>query len=120
MATKRSDKYILDKDNNIIPATLMEWAAFFEYKTKRIVKQETIGKHFFSTVFLGLDHNFSDDPKAEPLIFETMIFSPGTNEKVYTDRYSTWAQAEKGHAKAIKWFHQNQSKVSKNAKIKGE
>ena len=95
---KPRDKYILDKEKNIIPADLMEWATFFE-TNDRIVKQEEIDGKFISTVFLGLNHDFSG--RGKPLIFETMIFKDG--KEVYLNRYSTWKEAEEGHAEAVEW-----------------
>lgn len=76
--------------------------------------------HYVFTVWLGLDHSFGrflgrDEP---PLIFETMVFKnvpkkmtiPGfntqteLNESVEMNRYSTKAQALKGHKKMVdKW-----------------
>jgi hypothetical protein len=49
-----------------------------------------------STVFLGLDHNFGEG--GAPLLFETMVFGlPGEDCR----RYSTWAEAEEGHARIV-------------------
>ena len=50
-----------------------------------------------STVFLGLNHQFGDGP---PLIFETMIFSPGPLDQECW-RYSTESEALVGHAAAV-------------------
>lgn len=49
-----------------------------------------------STVWLGLDHSFGDGP---PLIFETMVF--GGEYDDWTERYSTWEQAEAGHERIV-------------------
>lgn len=46
-----------------------------------------------STVFLGLDHRFGEGP---PLVFETMVFGGPLDQDV--DRYTTWEEAEAGHA----------------------
>jgi hypothetical protein len=87
--------YILGKDHKLIETNLMAWAKFFE-SPDRIVKQENIGDVRVSTVFLGIDHNFSE---GEPLLFETMIFD-GKHDG-YQDRCTTWEQAEKMHQKAV-------------------
>ncbi|MEU6674851.1 hypothetical protein [Streptomyces sp. NPDC046925] len=50
-----------------------------------------------STVWLGLNHQFGDGP---PLLFETMVFGSERTEQ-YTDRYSTLAEAEAGHAETV-------------------
>ena len=54
-----------------------------------------------STVWLGLDHNYDG---GKPLIFETMVFPKGEWLERYCERYSTEAQAKKGHKKAVKQF----------------
>lgn len=102
----RKDKYILDENNNAIPATLLEWGEFLEYQTDRkIVKQEEKDNHRISTVFLGLDHGLREfherNENYKPLIFETMIFKNGTD--IYCTRYSTWKEAEQGHEVALQW-----------------
>lgn len=50
-----------------------------------------------STVFLGIDHNFSSD--GPPLLFETMIFDDYDSGDMW--RYSTWEEAEAGHKSAL-------------------
>jgi len=49
-----------------------------------------------STVFLGLDHNFTG--RGGPILFETMIF--GGPLDLWQDRYGTYADAERGHVAA--------------------
>lgn len=46
-----------------------------------------------STVFLGLDHNWTDH--GPPILFETMVFDD--YDRPYQQRYSTWEEAEIGH-----------------------
>lgn len=55
-----------------------------------------------STVFLGLDHNYrisKSQKDAEPILFETMIFGGPLDGEMW--RYSTYAQAERGHEEAV-------------------
>ena len=54
-----------------------------------------IGPCYVSTVFLGMDHSWSDGP---PELFETMIFGDEHSEDQW--RYATYDEAEAGH-KAI-------------------
>lgn len=54
-----------------------------------------LGDVTVSTVFLGMDFGFWDGP---PRVFETMIF--GGDHDGTQWRYSTWAEAERGHAAA--------------------
>ena len=88
-----SGYYIL-RDHEAVPCDIMMWAKWLEdHRTKRRVAQDKIGEVRISTVFLGLDHSFGN---GQPLIFETMVFGgPLDQEEV---RYSTWEEAERGHA----------------------
>lgn len=81
---------------------VLEWARMFESK-EQVIKQtrhKEKGREFMlSTIWLGLDHGFGEEP---PLIFETMAleFKPRWNEVVATghdwfwqERYSTENEA---------------------------
>ncbi len=59
---------------------------------------DTVGDKRVSTVFLGLDHQYGDGP---PLLFETMVFPKDSYSDLYCERYSTYDEAEAGHAKAV-------------------
>jgi hypothetical protein len=79
----KPDKYYPDGkpilSDELMPAT-MKWALLFETQGgERIVGQTTTpyGERL-STVWLGLDHNFSRT--GPPLIFETMLFAPRDKE----------------------------------------
>ncbi len=92
--------YFLNPDHTYRPCDLMEWAN--QYQTlKRHVAEDFINDCRISTVWLGTDHNFSYGG-GPPLLFETMVFQPDFHE-VYCDRYTTWAEAEEGHQKAVQW-----------------
>ena len=77
-------------------ANYMEAARWFETADRRVAKAFKIGEATVSTVFLAIDHQFGDGP---PLLFETMVF--GGIHDGYQKRYTTWEEAEKGHAKAV-------------------
>ena len=84
-----------DKEGH--PLELMEWAALLERRDpdyKRIDLTILTDGAEISTVWLGLNHRFSEGP---PLIFETMVFSQGKDNDGDTDRYSTLAEAQAGH-----------------------
>jgi hypothetical protein len=83
------DYYKLDSKKRIRPCSQQTWAKFHNIPTKIIV-QDTTNNGFVSTVFLGLNHQFSEGP---PLIFETMIFG-GTHDD-YMARCTTYKQAQK-------------------------
>lgn len=89
--------YYLLKDKEPVPCTLEEWAKGMEDPRWRRIRSLVIGKYHVSTVFLGLDHNWSDT--GDPLVFETMVF--GIDYEEYQTRCSTYKQAVKGHYRAI-------------------
>lgn len=79
-----------------VECDLMEWALQMDDENRRVAK-DSIGDVDISTVFLGLDHQF--EPGGPPLIFETMIFGGPLDQT--RERYSTWEQAEAGHARWV-------------------
>ena len=86
----------------VVVDNVLEWGRWFETAhKKRIVKQETLPKgKWVSTVFLGIDYNFSG---GKPLLFETMVFPNKKDlEELDMDRYSTWEEAQKGHKRMVK------------------
>lgn len=82
-------------------ADILTWGKWFE-TGDRIVKQEMIGDVRVSTVFLGIDHNWSEGP---PILFETMIF--GGEHDQHQERSSTWKSAEAMHDKACAMVRKN-------------
>jgi hypothetical protein len=92
----RPDKFILDGKTPVEEPDLETWALWFE-TADRSVKLTIQERVRVSTVFLGLDHNFGGGP---PLLFETMTFIDGKGDDEV--RYSTWDEAEAGHADAVR------------------
>ena len=90
-----SDKYILDGKTPVECDDLIKWAKWFE-TAKRHVAQDDIGGVSVSTVFLGIDHAWGS---GRPVLFETMIFGGPLDQK--QERYSTWEEAEAGHAEMV-------------------
>lgn len=81
----------------VVPAKdVLDWATWCQ-SNSRIVRQDHIGPLFVSTVFLGLDHDFTG--KGPPLVFETMIFDG--NDDAYQTRCATWHEAEFMHEAAL-------------------
>lgn len=93
-------------------ADILEWAKIFEpprdkklrdkwFKGVKVVKQETTNAGYWvSTVWLGLDHQFSEHQP--PLIFESMVFSDGSiNGEREQERYTTKEEASIGHDKLV-------------------
>lgn len=79
-----------------IPTNAKTWA-FEVFSNDRLVAHDKIGGVVISTVFIGMDH--SRIPDTPPLIFELVVFRGG--ESAETFRYSTWQQAEAGHAQVL-------------------
>lgn len=95
--------YFLNSDHTFRECDLMEWADQFEEMIKENTKhvaEDIINDHHVSTVWLGLNHNYSDGP---PLLFETMVFKGEGAIDIYMDRYATWNDAVEGHKKAMQW-----------------
>lgn len=90
--------YILDGKTPVevgkTPGGIVVWAQWFD-KADRTVKETMIGGTRISTVFLGIDHNFSFD--GDPILFETMVFGGELDQE--QKRCCTWEEAEMMHEK---------------------
>ena len=96
--------YILKGRKTEPCSNLLEWARWFE-TADRIVKREVVfakennGKTkrevTISTVFLGIDHNFSKSGR--PILFETMIFGGVDYDQKICERCCTYQDALKQH-----------------------
>lgn len=101
-------RYVLDE--NRVPVAepdLFKWARWFENTEGRAVKQEKFGRVLVSTVFLGLDHNWSEGP---PILWETMIFN-GRHDGYQTRCAGSWEQAEAMHATALQYMRAHRKSV---------
>jgi hypothetical protein len=88
--------YILEnrKVKSVTESEFSEW-----YKTRDIVISKTrVGTTGISTVFLIFDHDFTGN--GPPILFETMVFGGKLND--FTERYSTFSEAESGHARIVR------------------
>lgn len=95
-----------DKYGNVI--TMKEWGRLFEdigYKRVALYNGLFVT---VSTVWLGLNHSFTDD---RIIIFETMVFVRGTVDEIYCQRYETLEEAIKGHQEAIDLYWYRVDKV---------
>lgn len=88
---RRPLHYRLLPDHSIEPVDdLTVWAQ--EFEQNRRVARDQVDDYVVSTVFLGIDHAWDE----EPLVFETMIFD-ANGEELYQARYATWDRAVTGH-----------------------
>lgn len=118
---KRSGVIWYDKEGKPFPSYVLGSKKWLEQTNKieklltdrkyKVVKQETVGKYWVSTVWLGIDHSFNwfkDEPNPKPLIFETMVFKVINGKKDYSGeeqvRYVTEEQAKAGHKKMVKKY----------------
>lgn len=87
-------KYILDENGTPTEAPdLMTWGQWMQTDDRTVAKTEINGVKI-STMFLGLDHAWGDQP---PLLWETMVFGGPLNEE--QDRCGgSREQAEAMHA----------------------
>lgn len=117
-----SGRYILKDKKPVYEPDIMKWGKWFEKEDRHVdkihlvdvsyllmpvkarfkskAKQCRVKKSiriFVSTVFLGIDHSYSDN--GEPILFETMTF--GGNFAYYQERCCTWEEAELMHEKAV-------------------
>ncbi len=88
-------KYILEGHEPVECNDLMKWGKWLE-AADRCVAKTVIETIRISTVFLGLNHGYGEEP---PILFETMIFGGDFDEEMW--RYSTWEEAVKGHQEAV-------------------
>jgi hypothetical protein len=99
-------QYILDKDGTPrLEPNLFIWAIWLETFDRRVQQDRfTVDGQDVrvSTVFLGLDQRPHAGRKirtGKPVLWETMIF--GGERDGYCDRYSSRADALRGHAVAL-------------------
>lgn len=97
----RSGLYIL-KDGKPVPEpNVVKWGRFFEQIKQRRVGRTRIGEFLVSTVFLGMDHDWSC--KGPPVLWETMVFKGNSSSDLAMERCSgSREQAEDMHARMVK------------------
>ena len=104
--------YVLDeKGIPVIEPDLMKWAMWFEHaRESRIVARTKMGDAEVSTVFLGLDHNWSH--VGPPVLWETMIFG-GEHDQEQLRCTGSREQAEALHASMVKRLKPPKLKVKR-------
>ena len=98
----RPQFYILEHHTPVPLDDIVAWARWKVDSVAWRVARSQVADVEISTVFLGLDYNFTY--QGPPMLFETMVFKrPGVGDVVheYTRRYPTWDEAEAGHAEVV-------------------
>src|SRR3990172_4583809 len=95
--------YTLNSLGDPVPEpNLARWSIWMNSTDCHVAKNSIDGV-YISTVFLGLDHSFSDGEL--PVLWETMIFANGqswaTHLDEYQQRYTSLADAKAGHKEAV-------------------
>ncbi len=101
--------YILDPDNphEVKVVSFEEWLAWGtlawttpedDENTRRVDRTVIDGDCMVSTVFLGIDHNFTF--RGPPILFETLVF--GGEHDGLMQRYATWDEAALGHKEVVR------------------
>lgn len=90
--SRRRLYYKLDEYKNVVPGSETDFDYYYseEGQKNRLVKQENVGNHWISTVFLCIDHGYG----GIPLYFETMVL--GSDDEPIM-RYTTYVEALTGH-----------------------
>jgi hypothetical protein len=89
--------YVLDGHKPIRAKSVIEYANCLASDEKQVAKT-LFDKTTVSTAFIGFNHA-SPWNECEPIVFETMVF--GGDFDRHCLRYSSWEEAEKGHADIV-------------------
>lgn len=104
--------YMLDDKGAPVATTdTLRWAVWFEkVENRSLVADKVEGVGGVSTIFLGLDHDFTGE--GPPVLWETMIFiDDGSPAELlefdgFQRRYTSRADALAGHAEALEALRQ--------------
>jgi hypothetical protein len=98
MKVSLARNYILDENNRpVVCENILEWSRWME--NNKFIKQTKTDSYFVSTVFLGIDHNWSG--KGPPVLFECMIFADDDWVDLACQRYCTYDEALEDHPRMI-------------------
>lgn len=88
---------------------LFTWGRWMARDENIIVAQTALDEEVrVSTIFMGIDHNWSSDYESLPILFETIAFGEERSAKLFgralsyretlvQRRYCTWQEAAEGH-----------------------
>lgn len=91
----------------------LQWAMLFENEDRHVATTKTLYGERLSTIFLGMDHSFCYEMNHTPILFETMLFAPRSEEhrKTMRERLSRAAASirESGY-KQVDWEQSDEEK----------
>lgn len=90
------------------PIQLRQWVELMEVGLDRHVADDMVGLVRVSTVWLGLNHNWSGS--GPPLIFETMVFGGVHDEDQW--RYPSQAAALAGHDQVVTMVREAEERLA--------
>lgn len=93
--------FILDDNNNAIPASMAESAELMSNIDRRRVGYYQEDGYTVSTVFLCMDHRHHGDI---PVLFEMMVTFPDA-EHEHMERFTTWNRAKRAHLACVARIH---------------
>lgn len=96
MRRARFGTYILVGQTPVPEPDFLAWSLWFETAARYVALTEVPGG-VVSTVFMGLDHNFSEH--GPPLLFETMLWMDGSD--IECVRTPVWIAAETAHREMV-------------------
>lgn len=91
--------YYTLRGRDVVTTDLETWARGIEDAEARRVGYDEVDGAQVSTVFIGIDHGFGMFG-GRPLVFETMVFGGPLDDAC--ERYSTYDEAEAGHADMLR------------------
>lgn len=89
-----------------------EWVKLMDDPVNRRVALDQVKDVRISTVFLGIDHNFTFGGR--PVLFETMTFG---NTDELEERYCTWDEAVEGHERAVRMVEEQLGRLRQKGKV---
>lgn len=94
--------YSRNEDGSVtLVSDVVTWARGQEHH--RHIAESTVGDAWVSTVFLGIDHNFSGI--GPPILWETMVFGGPHDQKTF--RYASEGAAIENHEAVVKALTKN-------------
>lgn len=93
-------KYVLNDQHHVVACyELFEWARWMQDNDLRVDYTELPGEIIVSTLFLGMDHNWTHSINDELEVFETMAYSKNKIRVIV--RTATWDEAVATHKKMV-------------------